>query len=199
MDNKKNKRKKVLVIYGSPREGGNTDTLLKELIRGIKDGDDKIEIEETYLRDLCIFPCRECRSCDKTGRCVIDDDMQKLYAKLRDAKYIIVGSPVFFYAVTAQTKAMIDRSQALWAKRYLLKEDQKKGGEKGGWFISTGATKGKRLFEGSILTLKYFFDALGVSYKGDLLIRGVDKKGDVLNHPQVLFQAYQLGKKLKKV
>jgi len=104
-------RKKALVIYGSPRENGNTDILLKELVKGIKDGNKKIEVEEIYLRTLNIHPCRD-----------VNDDMQKLYEKLQYADYVILGSPIFFYSVTAQTKAMIDRSQALWAKKYLLKQ-----------------------------------------------------------------------------
>jgi len=189
-------RKKALVIYGSPRENGNTDILLKELVKGIKDGNKKIEVEEIYLRTLNIHPCRECRSCDSSGRCVVNDDMQKLYEKLQYADYIILGSPIFFYSVTAQTKAMIDRSQALWAKKYLLK--QKKTKEKRGWFISTGATRGKKLFEGASFTIRYFFDALDAIYTGELLIKGIDEKGDILNYPEALCQAYELGREIAK-
>ncbi|MBE0478847.1 flavodoxin family protein [Candidatus Aerophobetes bacterium] len=188
--------KKALLIYGSPRKDGNTDILLKEIVRGIKDGDEKINVEEIYLRKLCIFPCRECRSCEVSGRCVVDDDMQKLYPKLKDADYIILGSPIFFYSVSAQTKALIDRAQALWARKYLLGQDKKKKEKRQGWFVAVGATKGKKLFEGSIFTLKYFFDALNISLAGELLIRGVDGKGEVLNYPEHLSRAYKLGKEM---
>ena len=191
-------RKKALVIYGSPRKNGNTDILLKELIKGIKDGSDKIKIEEIYLSDLNIYFCRGCRACNQSGRCVIEDDMQDLHIKLQEANYIILGSPIFFYTVTAQSKAMIDRCQASWAKKYLLKQRQsdKMKGKRGGWFVSVGATKGKKLFEGAILTMKYFFDTMDVPYRGNLLVKGMDEKGDVLNHPQILSQAYQLGKEI---
>ena len=188
--------KKALVIYGSPRKDGNTDILLKEIVRGIKDGNEKINVEEIYLRELCIFPCRECRSCEVYGRCVVDDDMQKLYPKLENADCIVLGSPIFFYNVTAQTKAVIDRSQALWAKKYLLKQDKKKKEKRRGWFVAVGATKGKKLFEGSIFTVKYFFDVLDIPYTGELLIRGVDGKGEVLNYPQALPRAYKLGREI---
>ena len=188
-------RKRALVIYGSPRKNGNTDILLKELVKGIKDGSEKIKIKEIYLRDLNIHLCRGCRACDKSGRCVVDDDMQKLHIKLQEADHIILGSPIFFYAVTAQSKAMIDRCQTLWVKKYLLKQSQsdKMKEKRGGWFVSVGATKGKKLFEGAILTMKYFFDVVDIPYRGNLLVNGMDEKGDVLNYPQALSQAYQLG------
>ena len=191
-------RKIALVIYGSPRKNGNTDILLKELVKGIKDRNEKIKIKEIYLRDLNIHPCRGCRACDKSGRCVLDDDMQKLHIRLQEANYIILGSPIFFYNVTAQSKAMIDRCQTLWVRKYLLKQSQsdKMKEKRGGWLVSVGATKGKKLFEGAILTMKYFFDVVDVPYRGNLLVNGMDEKGDVLNHPQTLSQAYQLGREV---
>lgn len=190
--------KKVLVIYGSPRVEGNTDILLKEIIRGIRDYNPKIKIKEVYLRNMDILPCQECRACDRSGKCVIEDDMQKLYLRFSEAEYIILGSPIFFYTVTAWTKAMIDRCQALWAKKYLLKQPirDKEKMQRGGWFVSVGATRGKKLFDGTLLTVRYFFDALNVAYRGDLLFPGVDEKGEVLNHPEFLSSAYNLGRKI---
>jgi len=190
--------RKVLVIYGSPREGGNTDILLEEIVRGIKEKNKNMEIEKVYLRKLCIYPCKECRACDKTGKCIIEDDMQKLHAKFLEADWIILGSPIFFYSVTANVKAMIDRCQALWARKYLLREHpgEKPKEKRGGWFVCVGATRRKKLFEGASLTVKYFFDTTGVPYRGELLVRGIDKKGEMLNHPDVLSRAYSLGKNI---
>lgn len=190
--------KMALVIYGSPRENGNTDILLKWVIKGIKNKDKNIRIDEIYLRDLNISPCRECRECDKTGQCVVDDDMQKIYVKLLSADYLILASPIFFYSVTAQTKAMIDRSQALWARKYLLKKGIEKEikQKRGGWFISVGATYGSKLFDGVILTVRYFFDVLDIPYRGNLLIRGIDNKGEILVNPVYLSSAYNLGRKI---
>lgn len=193
-----NSEKKMLVIYGSPRKNGNTDILLKEVVRGVRKVDKRIQPEQIYLRDLCITPCRECRACDKTGRCVIQDDMQQVHLMLARADYIIFGSPIFFYTVTGWAKAMIDRCQALWAKKYILKKSpgEKARQERGGWFISVGATKGRRLFDGAALTVRYFFDAVDVPYRGDLLFRGVDEKGEIMNHPQALCLAFELGEKI---
>lgn len=187
---------KVLGLFGSPRRGGNTEILLEEALKGAeKEG---AEIERLYLSDLKITPCTECHGCDETGNCVILDDMQKIYPKLLEADVIILASPIFFYGVTAWAKILIDRSQALWAKKYLVNDPfmGKRGKRRKGFFISVGATKGQKVFEGAILTVKYFFDALNTEYTGELLYRGVDGKGEILKHPEALEQAREAGRKL---
>jgi len=108
---------------------------------------------------------------------------------------VIIASPMFFYGLSAQAKALIDRCQALWARKHILKQSLPDGGRKGA-FIAVGATKGKRLFEGPIFTVKYFFEAIGVEYAGELLIRGVDARGEIKGHPTALTEAFELGKKL---
>ena len=186
----------VLGIFGSPRRGGNTDLLLEEALRGAeKEG---AKVERLYLSDLTITPCKECHGCDNTGNCVILDDMQKIYPALLEADVILLASPIFFYGVTAWAKALIDRSQALWARKYLLKDPSlgKKGRKRKGFFISVGATKGPKVFEGAILTARYFFDVLNAEYAGELVFRGADAKGDILKHPETLQQAFEAGRKL---
>jgi multimeric flavodoxin WrbA len=103
---------------------------------------------------------------------------------------------MFFYGVTSQAKAVIDRCQALWVRRHVLgmgKEDKR---ERRGVFISVGATRGAKLFDGAVLTVKYFFDAIGVEYSADLLIRGIDNKGQIKEHPTALEDAFRLGQVL---
>jgi len=187
---------KVLGIFGSPRRGGNTDILLEETLKGAqKEG---AEVDRIYLTDYAITPCKECHGCDHTGQCVILDDMQKIYPKLLESDIVILASPIFFYGVTAWAKALIDRSQALWAKKYLLKDPSlgKEERKRKGFFISVGATKGPRVFEGAILTAKYFFDVLNAEYVGELVFREVDGKGDILKHPEALQQAFEAGRRL---
>jgi multimeric flavodoxin WrbA len=187
---------KVLGLYGSPRRGGNTELLLEEALKGAeKEG---AEVERIYLSDFTITPCKECHGCDNTGNCVILDDMEKIYPKLLEADVLILASPIFFYGVTAWAKALIDRSQALWARKYLIKDPTsgKEGKKRKGFFISVGATKGQKVFEGAILTVKYFFDVLNAEYVDELLYRGVEAKGDILKHPEALQQAFEAGRKL---
>lgn len=185
---------KVLAILGSPRRQGNTEILLDALIDGaIKHG---AEVEKLVLCDYTISPCIECNTCSSTGECAIADDMQNIYPKLLTADIIVVASPIFFYSVTAITKAFIDRSQALWARKYLLRQIPFTKKTRCGYFLSLGATKGKKLFEGATLTMKYFFDAIDARYCGGLFFRGIEGKGDIKHHPSALQEAGDLGKSL---
>jgi multimeric flavodoxin WrbA len=187
---------KVLGIFGSPRRGGNTEILLEEALKGVeKEGG---EVERLHLTDFTITPCKECHGCDETGQCIMQDDMQKIYPKLLEADVIILASPIFFYGITAWAKALVDRCQALWARKYLLKEPSlgKEGKKRKGFLISVGATKGQKVFEGAILTAKYFFDVLNAEYVGELVFRGIDAKGDILKYPEAIRQAFEAGRRL---
>jgi multimeric flavodoxin WrbA len=191
-DNKNNM--KVLGIMGSPRRQSNTEILLDKALEGAREAG--AEVEKVLVSKLKISPCLEIYACRKDGNCAIKDDMQSLYKKLLEAGHIIFASPIFFYGVTSQAKAIIDRCQALWVRRHELgmgKEDKR---ERKGVFISVGATRGEKLFDGAMLTVKYFFDAIGVKYAGDLLIRGIDNKGQIGEHPAALEDAFRLGQEL---
>lgn len=187
---------KVLGILGSPRKGGNTELLLEETLKGAEA--EGAEVERLRLTDYNIIPCKECLACFKDGNCIILDDMAKIYPKLLEADIIVLASPIFFYGVTAWAKGLIDRCQALWARKYQLKDPSfgKEGRKRKGFFISVGGTKGQKTFEGAILTAKYFFDVLNAEYAGELVLREVDAKGDVLKHPEALQQAFEAGRKL---
>ncbi|MEE8174466.1 MAG: flavodoxin family protein [Dehalococcoidia bacterium] len=181
---------KVLGIMGSPRRRGNTDFLLDEALKGARSGG--AEVEKLAVEELEIAPCREIYACLKDGHCSIEDDMQQVYPKLLEVEGLILASPIFFYGLTSQVKALIDRCQALWVMKHRRAAPAKRKGA----FIAVGATRGERLFDGAVLTVKYFFDAIGVEYSGDLLIGGVDKKGHIRKQPAALAQAFALGKSL---
>lgn len=187
----------MLGLFGSPRRGGNSDLLLEEMLKGAQS--QGAEIEKIFLSDLDISGCRECRSCEATGNCVVQDQMQEIYARLMEADYIILASPIFFYGVTAQAKRMIDRCQALWARKYILKKSsvgEKAKAKRKGWFLSVAGSRGVKVFEGAILTVKYFFDALNVEYAGELTFRKVDNKGAIKKHPSALKEAFEAGQRL---
>jgi multimeric flavodoxin WrbA len=184
---------KVLGIMGSPRIRGNTDLLLDETLKGAQNHG--AEVDKIIVDKLNISPCREYYGCLRDGNCVIRDDMDDIYPKLLHADAVIVASPIFFYGLTGQLKAVIDRCQAIWTRRYVLKQDLPDSDRKG-VFIGVGATRGKKLFDGAILTVKYFFEAIGVKYVDELLVRGVDKRGEIKEHPTVLSDAFELGKRL---
>jgi multimeric flavodoxin WrbA len=182
---------KVLGIMGSPRIKGNTDLLLDEALKGAQS--QGAEVEKITVSRLKISPCLEIYACLNDGNCTIKDDMVDIYPKISAADAVIAASPIFFYTVSAQIMALISRCQAFWARKYVLKMETP---VKKGAFIAVGATKGARLFDGPILTIKYFFQAINAEYKEELLIRGVDKKGEIKDHPTALKDAYELGKRL---
>ena len=186
----------ILAVYGSPRRKGNTSLLLKQAVQGAKE--QGAEVEEVFLRDLKMAPCLEIYGCKKDGRCVIQDDFQGLYDSLLSCNGIMLASPIFFYTVSAHTKILMDRCQSLWVKRYVLEKAVRGAGERvrKGLFVSVGATSGKKLFEGTLLTVRYFFDVFDAELWRYLLYRSLDFEGDVLNHPEYLQEAYQAGKEL---
>jgi len=185
---------KVLGILGSPRREGNTEILLDEALRGASDHGGLCE--KVILRDLKITPCLEIYKCAEDGVCAIQDEMQGLFPKIIQAERLLLASPIFFYSVPALAKAMIDRCQSLWAKKYILKLPVSPIAERKGVFISVAATRGKKLFDGVRLTVKYFFDAIDVAYSDELFVRGADEKGEVRDQPEALKAAYDLGQRL---
>jgi multimeric flavodoxin WrbA len=127
--------------------------------------------------------------------------MDQVYEALERADRIILASPMFFMGVTAQAKAVIDRCQCYWALKYILKEKFPRADNapiRYGTFIGVGGTSGERLFDGTMLTLKYFFDAIATRPAEELyvLVRGVDAAGDVLKHEDDMAAAYDSGRAL---
>ena len=185
---------RILGIMGSPRRQSNTEILLDSALAGAKEMG--AEVEKVVVSELKVSPCREIYACLKDGDCAIKDDMQWLYEKLLQADHVVFASPIFFYGLTSQAKAIVDRCQALWVRRHVLGMKSKDSRMRRGVFISVGATQGSKLFDGAVLTVKYFFDAIGVRYAGDLLIRGIDGKAEIKEHPTALRDAFRLGQQL---
>jgi multimeric flavodoxin WrbA len=190
---------KIVAVYGSPRRNGNTATLLKKAVAGASDAGARVE--EIMLRDLKISPCLEIYGCNKAGECRLKDDFQGARDRILGAQGLMLASPVFFYTVSAHTKILMDRFQSLWVKKHWIEKtarDQRTTRRKG-LFISAGATKGKKLFDGILLSLRYFFEVIDMELWKALLYRGLDFEGDVLKFPEYLNEAYQAGKEFSEV
>ena len=187
---------KIIAICGSPRRNGNTALLLNSAVQGARDAG--ADVKEVVLRDLKISPCLEIYGCKETGRCVIKDDFQQIHDQMANAQGMILASPIFFYGLSAHTKAFIDRFQSWWVKKYWIDKVPfgKREATRKGLFISAGATRGKRLFDGALLTIHYFFDALDMVLWKSLLYRGLDFEGDVLKFPEFLTESYDSGRAL---
>jgi multimeric flavodoxin WrbA len=186
---------KVIAFLGSPRKGGNSETLLKEAVGGTG-----LDVEVFDLCELNIEPCKSCGDCEETGECVIDDDMDDMkdvYDAIRKADRIIFSTPVFFMGLPAQAKAMVDRCQALWAERYLLKKSIPVGehGRKGLLLIVGGMKmeQGVKCAEASLVS---FLRSVSVAEHRTLSYTGIDAKGAILKHQEALKEAYEAGREL---
>jgi multimeric flavodoxin WrbA len=183
---------KLLVLLGSPRRGGNSETLARKVAEAVEQAGGTVEYKR--LNDLNLRPCQGCGGCDKTGMCVIKDDMIDIYRAADEADRILLVSPVYFYGLSAQCKICGDRFQARWSRKYQLKERFRQGQSRKGYLISTSATVGQKIFECSILTARYIYDAMDLDYGGELLVKGVDKRKAVLEVPEEMARAEQFGR-----
>ena len=185
----------TLIILGSPRLNGNSETLAQAVASGIRQHPDAT-LEFVRLNDLRISPCQGCGGCNKSSTCVINDDMTPLYEKVDNCDHLIIVSPIYFYGLSAQSKTFIDRFQARWARKYLAKIRFREGEQRQGTLLATAATDGKKVFDGALLTTHILFDALDLKCGGSLLAKGVDQFGAMHKQTQTLEQAVTLGQEI---
>jgi multimeric flavodoxin WrbA len=158
-----------------------------------------VNTEVINLSKLKINPCFNCGGCDKEGICVQKDEMQDLFEKLVTYDIIILASPIYFMNVSAWTKKMIDRCQALWVCKYKLNKLPEKPREaRKGIFLSVSGMTKYHVFDPAKLTVQSFFATIHVTYTGNLLFRGIDAKGDIEKHETALSDAENLGKQIIK-
>ena len=188
----------VIAMLGSPRAGGNSELLLKEAVKGADESGRKVHM--FTLNTMTIMPCENCGGCDETGLCIYEDDMGQIYEAIRACDRIILASPIFFSALSAQTKIMIDRCQAFWCEKYLLKKPipPEEYGRKGLLLMVGGMKKeiGAQGMQCGERSAKAFFRTINVPEHKTLSYTGVDAKGAILDHPTALKEAYEAGKEL---
>ncbi len=184
---------RVVGICSSPRKGGNSDTLLDAVLDGA--GAAGANVERLCLRDLDIEGCRNCGYCSKHGRCAIDDGMAAVYDALDHADAVVLASPVYFCSLCSQAKAMIDRCQPYWARKYVLKQEPPKPGRRGG-FVCCCGFKDDRFLKCSEQIVKTLYFVMGSKYAGCLFVPGLDSRGDAAKHPSALDDARVYGRKL---
>jgi len=187
---------KLVAIYGSPRRNGNTSSLLRRAVDGARKTG--ALVEEIVLRDLKMSPCLEIYGCKDTGRCVIQDDFQSVFDQLLECDGLMRASPIFFYTVSAHMKIFMDRCQSLWVRKYWIENSTlgPRQPKRKALFICVGATKGKKLFDGVLLTMRYFLDPLDMEIWRALTFRGLDLEGDAAQHPEYLVEAYTAGQEM---
>lgn len=185
--------KKILLVMGSPRKEGNSATLAKQVAAGAKATG--AEVDSFYLHTMNIQPCTACDACreERDKDCVIDDDMETLYLKLRQADALVIASPIYWFTVSAQTKLFMDRWYAL-----------------GGPGEEYAAFAGKRIgivltyadvdpfASGAVNALRTFQDAfnyVGAEIIG-MIYGSASEAGEIGRNRDLMEKAYELGKQL---
>lgn len=175
--------KKVLIIAGSPRLNGNSEILCDEFKRGAEESGNYVE--KITLRNQKIGYCIACDYCvTHNGECAIKDDMKSILEKIIEFDVLVLASPVYFYSVDAQIKAMIDRSVA----RYTEIRNKEL------YYIMTAADNDIQAFDGSIACFRGYKDCIeNAVEKGIICGGGAWKSGDI-KHTEAMHKAYEMGR-----
>jgi len=186
----------VLGVSGSPRLQGNSDILIEKALAGARSGG--ASTESIALRDMQITPCQECDACLGSGECCIEDDFPNILDKLLECDRLVIATPIFFMSVSAYVKALIERCQCLWARKYVLKQPLLADGERDrrAMLISVAGTRSEQMFECVTLTMKYWLDVLEMKQVSSLFVNQVDDKGNILKHLSALSESFRLGQRL---
>ena len=189
---------KVLAFAGSPRRGGNSETLLDWVLAAMAK-EPHVVVEKVALTDANINPCRGCNACEKLNKCVQRDGMDTYHDKIIEADVIVLSSPIFCMGLAAQVKALVDRAQVFRSRKYVLKlpiVPPERKGKRLGIFLATAGQNWDHVFAAAIPSVKCFYHVIDIrdadiSY---LMINNVDEKGAIERHPTAKVDAENLGK-----
>jgi multimeric flavodoxin WrbA len=188
MDKENIVAKNILILKGSPREKGNSAILAGRAAAGASDAG--AQVESIYLHGLDIRPCDACELCTD-GECVIEDDMQPLYPKLAVADAILLASPIYWFTITAQLKLCIDRWYGFQGHKW--KEVSHK---QFGFILTYGDTD---LYSSGAINALHMYETMCRFLKSEIvgIVHGsLDAVGEAEQHPELMKQAYDLGKLL---
>ncbi len=175
--------KKVLILSGSPRKGGNSDLLCDEFMRGAAETGN--EVEKIRVAAKKVAPCSGCYYCTKNnGKCIHKDDMAEILQKMIDADVLVLASPVYFYSINAQLKAVIDRTVARW-----LEVKNKEF-----YYIATMADESVSSANTTIACFRGYADCVeGAVEKGIIIGNGVYESGKIKD-TAAMNKAYEMGR-----
>lgn len=178
--------KKVLILSGSPRRGGNSDTLCDRFMEGALEAGN--EVEKIFVAGKKIAPCMACYYCrTHRGACAIKDDMADVLQKMIDADVIVLSSPVYFYSISAQLKALIDRTVARWLEVR----------NKEFYYIMTAAEDSDNVMDTTLACFRGYADCVeGAVEKGVIYGKGVYERGEILDK-SAMRDAYEMGRSIR--
>lgn len=177
-------KKKVLILSGSPRKNGNSDILCDQFMKGALESGN--EVEKIRVAEKNIGFCKGCYACKQTGICAIKDDMAELLQKMIDCDVLVLASPVYFYSIDAQLKAVIDRTVARWTQ---VKDKEF-------YYIVTAADEERESAETTIACFRGYADCVeGAKEMGIIYGMGAYEKGEIKATP-AMTEAYEMGLKV---
>jgi len=187
----------VLAFAGSPRRGGNSETLLDWVLAAMAKEPDVV-VEKIPLTEANISPCKGCNACQKLNKCVQRDGMDSIHDKILAADLIILAAPIFCMGIAAQAKMLIDRAQVFTSRKYVLKlpvVPVERKGKRLGIFLSTAGQNWSYVFDAAVPSVECFFNVIEVKKRdiNYLMVNHVDEKGAILNHPTAKTDAEKLG------
>lgn len=184
---------RVLCIAGSPRRHGNSEQLLDALAAGVTEaGGEAVRLRAV---DAGVNPCRGCNACSKTGTCILRDGMDDVYPQLDAADVIVVATSVFFATVPAVLKALYDRCQPYWARRFVLGEPRP-AHKRPGAILVVGGGGDPFGTTCAVTATRSVFAVLNVSADQVLEVVGPDAASDIASRPEALERAREIGRKL---
>ena len=172
----------ILIISGSPRKGGNTELLVEAFAKGAAKHH---HVEIVFVRDYKVNPCLGCNACFKSdaNTCAQKDDMTVIYEKMSQADMLVIASPVYFYSISAQLKAVIDRFHNPIRDTFHIKKMA---------ILLVGAASLPELFDAILTEYNLCLNFFNIEDAGKVLVRGVKDKGDI-NNTDTQNEAYTLG------
>ena len=159
----------ILILSGSPRKNGNTDLLVEAFAKGASE---KHHVEVVSVHDYKVNPCMGCNACftSEGNACVQNDDMSVIYSKLSNADMLVIASPVYFYGLSAQLKAIIDRCHNPIREAFHIKKAA---------LILVGAASLPELFDSILAQYQLCINYFHIEDMGHVLVRGAKEKGGV--------------------
>jgi multimeric flavodoxin WrbA len=190
---------RVIAILGSPVAEGNTARLLDEAIRGAEEAG--CTVEKVVVTSLCFEACQEMMFCRDHETCTMDDDMQQMYPKIREADAFIIATPVMTMGIPGKLKSFMDRCQIFFMAKYMRKSSlvsPEKRGSRSALFICISGMNIPEVFVGSKLTVLAFLDIIDCRFGDELLVNDMDTIRDITTQPGLLKAAYAKGFALGK-
>jgi multimeric flavodoxin WrbA len=190
---------RVFAILGSPVADGNTARLFDEAVRGAEDAG--CTVEKIQVTTLCFDACKEMMFCRDHETCTIDDDMQQMYPKVREADAFIIATPVMTMGIPGRLKSFMDRFQVFFMAKYMRKESlvsPEKRGSRTALCICIAGMNVPEVFVGVKLTLQAFLDIIDCRFGDELLVNDMDTIRDISTQPGLLKAAYAKGFALGK-